>query len=114
MTHREDAGGWAGLEELEETLRKAERRRKQLKSNHVSIATELAHLRDQMARSTTGSVTHPLIIFDLEDQRRLECLIWKFALSPMEAHELRQTIADLAVTFDREVAAILQELEALK
>ena len=114
MAHREDTGGWARLEELEKALRKAERLRKQLQAERDAVASELTHFQDQWARSASELPPNPLVVFDEEDQRRLEGLIAKFALSPVEAGALRREIADLVVTFGQEVGAILQELEALQ
>ena len=114
MTHREDTGGWARLEELEKTIRKIERLRKQLQTDQATLAHELTRLQDHLGHSDSEYPPNPLVVFDEEDLRRLEGLIEKSALSPVEACALRQDIADIVVTFGREIGAILQEFEALK
>jgi len=55
----------------------------------------------------------PFVVFDLEEQRRLQALIEKCGLSPAEAQALREDLATLVVNLPCEVPALLSELEQL-
>jgi len=74
-----------------------------MKSHRIKIDEKLAQLRAAFPGS--------LVLFDMDACQRHQRLIAKFGLSEADTLILLQNIADLVVTFNQDVSAILQDLE---
>jgi len=74
-----------------------------MKSYRIKNNEKLAQLRVAFPGS--------LVLFDMDEYQRVQGLIVKFGLSEADASTLLQDIADMVVTFNQDVSAILQDLE---